>query len=201
MTDPIDDRRRFRELWKELVFARVAAGFVSGSAVALVVAPHYLVQRRAADALETVVVFTLFAVFVAAAPSGIAKRGAGSFVLVSAAVLAGVLCAYAGSWMAGRAGPGPVAVLASLGAAIGLSEGLAEKSIATTYCGLLGGTATGAILGLVVAAWAIVSAEGEFSLLGVGSAFAVLQVAIGLSLALGRWIRDRPRRKAGAAGD
>jgi len=56
--------------------------------------------------------------------------------------------------------------------------------MATTYVGLLGGGVLGIVCG------------GLYRAVTPIGAFVMLEVGIGLSLALGRWIRDLPKRKA-----
>jgi len=87
-------------------------------------------------------------------------------------------------------------------AAVGLVEGLYERSIATTYCGLLGGALSGAAGPILPR---VIGASGGDpigqALLAFLIGATVGNVGIGLSLALGRYIRDLPKRREKSDGE
>jgi len=182
----IDDRRRFRELWKELLLARFAAAAAAGLAYAII-------REGLGGAIGLGVLFLLLAL-----PSAAAKRGRWVLPAVAAAVMAGALSAYIGTTRLTRDFDELLVITATIGAAMGVVEGTFEKSVATIYAGLIGGALAGA------AAWVaddvIVSAvrahiEQQCGLVAV---FVTIHLGIALSLALGRWIRDWPKRSATA---
>jgi len=86
--------------------------------------------------------------------------------------------------------------------AVGLVEGIYERSIATIYCGLLGGAISGVagpILPHVVGASAGDPIGQALLAFPVGAT--VGNIGIGLSLALGRYIRDLPKRREKSDGE
>jgi len=98
------------------------------------------------------------------------------------------------------------AIFATAGAAVGTIEGMFERSIATTQSGLLGGAASGALAGLI---WSALITrfppaygggrsltETAVWLVSFAAAFVVTHLGIGSSLALGRYIRDWPKRSS-----
>ncbi len=213
MTDApqIDDCRRFKELWKELCLARV----ICGAAAALISAVIYWQLRwlpARLGAFGSWLPFILSCVFLAL-PSAAAKRGKLVIPLVSAAALGAHIVAYYGHMLAGitdaSTTPQGVVVeivalslvtnLAMIGAGIGVVEGQLERSLATTFAGLTGGILCGGLAGWL-RSW--IMRMPSFELQGfereVWSAVVLvlcLHVGIGLSLAVGRWIRDLPKGK------
>jgi len=106
MTDApqIDDRRRFKELWKELLFARFLVGLAAGGVILLLheaalglVVRYYGSRiypgslRDVAAAVKVVVPCAIIAIFspFAAAPSAVAKRGKRVLPLIALSVAVG----------------------------------------------------------------------------------------------------------------
>jgi len=198
---PIEDRRRFRELWKELVYARLLGGALAGSVNAAYIVcllqflPDYSLLRYLSS-----VGLCLFS----AMPSAVAKRGKVVLPLVAAAALFGLTAAQFGATGDPSHLRACVAVLASVAAAIGLAEGLLERSLATLLCGMIGGSLSG--YGVALCAFHYIGISGEWSelpanMLAHSVYNATLHLGISLSLALGRWTRDWPKRSAARAGD
>jgi len=180
----IDDRRRFRELWKELVFARLLAAGAAGLAMRAI---FELGPFITSGAFLLIVYAFLFA-----APSWVAKRG---WIVPVAVMLASAVTIYLTYILDTKILPGtdlfPMAVIAMAGAGLGVAEGQIEKSMATNYCGLLGGIASGALACRIIDPDDV--HDGWWFL---PAAFVMIHVGIGLSLALGRWMRDWPGRRA-----
>jgi len=181
----IDDNRRFRTLWRELVFARLLVTAAACGAFVAVYAT--LGDLTAFDRYVTVGLVSIFM----AAPSAAAKKGKRVVPLVAAAVALGIFPAILSRDPTSYKWVSAVAGFAAIGGAIGVVEGLFERALATTYCGLLGGSAAGALLGSLYD-WAKI----RQSFLAFMVLFATIHVGVGLSLALGRWIRDLPKRGA-----
>jgi len=213
MTDApqIDDRRRFKELWKELLFARFLVGLAAGGVILLLheaalglVVRYYGSRiypgslRDVAAAVKVVVPCAIIAIFspFAAAPSAVAKRGKRVLPLIALSVAVGQTIGTLASGWGSEAVPG--ALFGVVGAALGLAEGTLERSVAAIYSGLLGGALIGAILGMGHRAYLNSLAGTALGprLLAACLLLAALHVGIGLSLALGRWIRDLPKRKS-----
>ena len=178
----LDGRRRFKALWRELVYARFLTAGVAGLGM------WALGERSNLPGIVALVVYA--ALF--AAPSCVAKRG---WAVPVAVVLASGATIYL-AWvldtvMLPEAQLFPMAVFAMAGAGSGVAEGQLEKSIATTYCGLLGGSLSGAIASKILPETIL-----NESLCLLALVFVVIHLGIGLSLALGRYVRDLPRRKA-----
>ena len=199
----IDDRRRFRELWKELVFARVAPGPVQGCAMVGIV--YLLLEAAGRFGLACLPVLFIAWAGILAASSAVAKRGRFVFPRVAGGVLLSQVASVAGLFAVEASDEaGLVAVCAATAAAIGAIEGLLERSLATLYCGLLGGALVGALtpLALVQLLWGPSAVrELSFFFLFFACLVPICNVGIGLSLALGRWIRDLPKRKASGPPD
>jgi len=198
MTDHIDDRRRFKELWKELLIARLAVGILQGCAVGWIVV--WAADARLGVAFLAVVFVGCAGIL--AASSAVAKRGRAVFPLVAGGVLLSQATSIGGCIAAGAFAEALLlAVCGAVVAAIGTLEGLFERSLATVYCGLLGGAAVGALapVALMRLPWPDIFEVAEWrAVLTVVLFFACLvpicNVGIGLSLALGRLVRDLPRR-------
>ncbi len=193
MTDgpQIDDRRRFKELWKELC-VRAGAAMLAGLAAGVwieVVDSHLSHSYPLGNVLllATPVVFLPL-------PSCSVKKGLTVFPYSAAALLSGiVLLVLVGEL---RFFGGDLSLLVTLGTAIGVVEGLLERSLATLLAGMLGGAASGA---LACATWShdlsgIIGVSGHNIAIAM-MAVVIVHVTIGLSLALGRGIRDLPKRK------
>jgi len=198
---PIDDRRRFKELWKELVYARLLGGALAGSldAAYTVCLLQFLPDYSLLGYLSTVGLCVFLAM-----PSAVAKRGKVVLPLVAGAVLFGLTAARFGATGDSSHLRACVAILASVAAAMGLTEGLLERSLATLLCGMIGGSITGC--GVALWAFHYLGISGEWSgfpanMLAHSVYNATLHLGIGLSLALGRWIRDLPKRSAARPGD
>ena len=191
----MDDRRRFRELWKELLLAR-AAGSVVGTIVfflgfGLVV----FIWGRDPNA-KSVLALGIFAAVGLGIPSSIAKRGKTAGPLVALATFlagAGLVASFVAS---GTYWPDDIALPVTLGCTIGAVEGSLERSWASLLTGILGGTVSGLFFATYCPSYHHVDdIEVDFAFV------AILHLGIGLSLALGRWIRDWPKRPAARAGD
>ena len=200
-TPLIDDRRRFRELWKELLFARLC--------VSLLLSPVILSGIDMLSYFDSVasgygwraewwdwsVVIMLG--FTVGLPSLAAKKGGVVFPVVGF----GAILALSPAWVfqTTRSAPmlTPCVVLGLVGTGAGLVEGRLERSLATMWCGLLGGALSGILGGLIVSGGAVYS-DGQCrpGILSAGGPIA-LHLGIGFSLALGRWVRDWPRRGQG----
>ncbi len=216
MTDAtiVDDRRRFRELWKELA-ARTIAALLAGAAVLLLhdAAIHLVVEYYGSrlgplmwkdiEALRSTLGFVVPCILIAtmspvyALPSVVVKQGRTVFPVVALFVAAGLTVGtLAGVY--GRATL-PGSLLGVVGAALGLAEGMLERSTATIYSGLMGGAFMGALLGAGHRAYldSLAGQAATFAprLLASCLLLAGLHLSIGLSLALGRWIRDLPKRE------
>ncbi len=137
-TPPIDDRRRFKELWKELL-VRLAASVLAALGVVFAngpldngvswVAPIFYLVLSASIALP--------AVFV--------KRGAIVLPAVAGGIFAAiVLVDHYGQSLGIEYEQHELVIGGTIGAAIGVIEGILEKSVATTFAGLLGGSIAGA---------------------------------------------------------
>ncbi len=189
MTDTphIDDRRRFKELWQELLFARIlAAAAVGGFFQMMVAGPRlpYMFAQFVGVAL------------IAAAPSALASRSWAILLSASAVAYAGLIVVTFGS------DADQIATFATVGAAVGVVEGLADRSIATACTGLTGGALAWALGGLAsfqLHYWLVHLPDEKgwgASQMFPGMIVVVLgHLGIGLSLALGRYIRDLPKRK------
>jgi hypothetical protein len=192
---PLDDRRRFRSLWKELLFARALAAAIAGA--------HFeILMLMRLPGLSIQMDMPVFAFFVAL-PSAVAKRG----WKVLPITVALVTCAGAVVYVAlgyPHVGKGlsarllDRAILAAVFAAVGVAEGLLERSIATTWCGLFGGALSG-VASAECWFWGLNRWQPEFlsldpRVLFMAASLAIAHLGVGLSLALGRWIRDIPKR-------
>ena len=193
MTDApqIDDRRRFKRLWTVLVFARALAGLLAGVAAVLVIeALHRGLGRGFSSQLVGIVLLGLFF----ALPSLAAKRG---WLVVPAGIWAGAACGMLLLLVLHRMGVkntwGAWPALATVGAAIGVVEGILEKSLATIYAGLLGGSLAGAA---AAGCGDVLDAARWREPYIIPICFVLIHFGIGLSLALGRSIRDLPKRYA-----
>jgi len=210
----INDRRRFKELWRELV-ARSLCAFIVAWLPGLIfwAVVHVRLWAGAttggSNDLWRALSAMLFALSLAA-PSAVAKRGKGVFPLVLVAALVGYAAAWFGAELTGVTDthggvfvppivlthrPTLVETAATFCAAVGLVEGIYEGSVATALAGLFGGALTGAS---VVRGWAApywltgLLDDGNVRFVTI---VVLLHLGIGLSLALGRWIRDLPKRK------
>jgi hypothetical protein len=195
----LDDRRRLKSLWAELLFARIPAVFLaamlSGNADLLYLGWPNLMG-------------VAFFAFSAAIPSMVVKRG--WFVLPLAAAGA----AGAGLLVVAVHNVVPMdrdlqgrAVLVAVFAAVGVVEGQLERSIATTMCGLMGGALSGALANewwRWRPRWPWDSGPVRWSSIDdylyfyprIVMVLAIAHLGLGLSLALGRWVRDIPKRAA-----
>ena len=83
---------------------------------------------------------------------------------------------------------------------MGLGEGLHERSWATSLSGINGGALAGVLALLVLRS--IYLFENDLGGLAVelDVSLPILHLGIGLSLALGRYIRDLPKRRAARPG-
>ena len=204
MVEPrIDDRRRFSDLWKELVWARLLGPIVAGTLAGVALSVVMEIQRTGPWILFPIIFFSV------SMPSVAAKRGRAVGPAVSGAALVALAppLLLASGMQEAEWGP----VLGAVGgASIGVAEGLFERSIATITCGTMGGALSGWAAGWV--GWFL--AEGPLKI-GPGASplensgcfvglYLTGHLGIGLSLALGRWIRDWPKRRregeAGSAG-
>lgn len=209
----IDDRRRFRSLSAELVYARAAAAVLVSplliASVEFLEHPCFLRPRIIARLCAIAIIAVCMV-----APTVVARRGPRTPLVILGGGLVGL---PAVGFLMSAAGVQavyiPPALAITLGAIIGCAEGMAERSIATTYGGLLGGAA-GMYLGLTLGAAAscLLSLSvrtpwlGQQLELGVvrgcidepflvaSPTVVVTHLVLGLSLALGRRIRDLPKR-------
>jgi len=188
----VDDRRRFKELWKELLFARLLVGGACGAVGCVLI----VLLERYSPACSYAVVMLAFA-----APSAVALRGRASGPLVALAVgLSLGLMAVVGQHVA--FGRDETPLFATVVAAMGVTEGLRCRSLATVSAGIVGGAASG-VLGWRVGFWVGFHLLGESAFtwaLPGAAAVASVHLGLGVSLALGRWVRDLPKRKADPGG-
>jgi len=195
----IDDRRRFKALWKELVFARILAAGVAGLVLGCLpgnLGPWWLVA----------------AAVLMAAPSAIAKRGHIVLPAVAAAIGAATIAYVMVPEPVDETGMSDgyinieqeyATVLLIWAAAIGVVEGNLERSLATILSGTLGGMATGLVFLPATILWTrrFTGGSGPWPQWAASFAFyfalasVFTHLSIGLSLALGRWIRDLPKRE------
>ena len=188
---PLDDRRRFKSLWRELLYARVLAAMAAGALGETLITP-----------LDPPGLVNLVArSFFMALPSAVAKKGWKVLPLTAALTASAALVVYAvevcfevDSGLISRGYP--VAIFT----AVGVAEGLFERSIATTWCGMIGGALSGAVMDEWVN-WFQWHPLLEFlpfdrGVLPEASSSAIAYLGVGLSLALGRWVRDIPKRAA-----
>ncbi len=219
MTDApqIDDGRRFKELRYELLTARLAIPCVVG----YVIVNEYTIHLIGAGGF---VGGGALAAAALAAPSAVAKRGWYVFPIVAGAAFAAFLCAYFGAKLLGVSYDGSSQEAALLFflklicvpmvAAVGLAEGQLERSLATTFSGMLGGALSGGavaamIYGMIELGFRSVDGPSLLTVMVVviiiftlpALSCAVAHVGIGLSLALGRYLRDLPKRKAAVDSD
>jgi len=205
MTDApqIDDRRRFKELWKELLVARLVPPTLLVLFFCLwVIKAGGLRQTRTLTHPDIVVVSTALMV---SASLLLAKRGRNAAIFAGAYSVALVYVAYAdlGLWLNTFYSPAHkfAFLVAHVAMGAGYAEGALEGSIATRWSALIGSFASA----YAVALWAgkhgdgyiIPMIEGSFVIRLAICPFAV-QLGIALSLALGRLIRDLPKRKQDA---
>ena len=200
MTDAheIDDRRRLGDL-ADFILIRVLVTCVP----AFVVGP-ILWRARSITGMRrwqfTILAFLM--IIVLGVPSALSKRGARSWLAVFGASLLGAAAATIGGAAFGESDVGRLCIaLGAVGAALGTAEGLMERSIATTYAGLMGGLAAGSVAAALVRAmretlwyWRYPGDDWGLFWLVLSMAF-IIQFGVALSLALGRWIRDLPKRK------
>ncbi len=223
-TPQIDDRRRFKDTVRELLYARVMVGGLSGAvALALYVllaaalggvmwSSQWVIgnQNNKAAWLQFFLTWFLWGFnwtvipLALAAPTAVAKRGRMIFPLAVLVVLGSSIVALLPGYLVESEAMWGISTCLA-GAALGLTEGRLERSLATLYAGMLGGAATGAIVGQVymaeiTSAWGntldLTDALAFITLCAGGLMCMTLHLGIGLSLALGRWIRDLPKRKA-----
>ena len=197
---PIDDRRRFKQLWKELLLARV--GISAGLFPVMMFLLPMIAAALSAPGRDTagfLMILVQVLCSCLAMPSLATHRPGGiSGAVGMASYLAVIPAIYFSAtgagvhlelWM----------IFGIAGGTLGTIEGLCERAIATTCAGTLGGILTGAMAGRCAMAM-LPGGEPGPSLGAFGAAVVsapLLQVGIGLSLALGRWIRDWPKPKAG----
>jgi len=202
----IDDRRRFRELWKELVFARLLTPAACALAILMLGWTDRYAHRNALHSMAGFLahLYWPLVMVMLVAPSVVAKRGKTAAMTV--ALLAAVGCGVAHCVFVTLVWPHWHFInwLLLIGvpiAAVGLAEGWLERSVATTCCGLLGGALVGGVVGKLLRLYSYglagVTNTVFFAAVVVGSITA-LHLGIGLSLALGRWIRDLPKRDENA---
>jgi hypothetical protein len=155
--------------------------------------------------------------FVLAAPTAIARRGLGPYLLVAAVVSAGGIAAHMGAWLVDALPPASdriydkatiryITMMAGTSAAaIGVAEALYEKSAAATFCGLFGSILAGITTPLLLL-WPLKpgfindwnAAHAVLMTFVFGPS--ICNIGIGLSLALGRYIRDLPKKGGASAG-
>ena len=212
MTDPVDDRRRFRELWKEILFVRMAASLLTATVAFWVVAllvVNWVVYMD--DALQGIgapagaeCYFWSFVLVWASLPSALSTREKAVHWLLPGMTFVALAVAFAATITSTGEQPPPWILLGTLGAALGLGEGLLQRSVSTAYGGLLGGLLVGAATGYASAGVLCSTLTAPYRLaLDMAVAVAIfvsLQLGIGLSLALGRWLRDGPKKESEAAG-
>ncbi len=209
---PIDDRRRFKELWKELLFARMLGSAAAALPLAIggywsIAMLNYLLTAQ--ERIGYRVCGIAVSVVGLALPSCIARRGWRIGMMAAGSVAATILfCTGIKDLVPGVYDRAFIITLATAGAALGTVEGMHDGALDTLWCGLLGGAASGAlsagaltVLMLDFHNWLpgpgcyVASIVGW--LLNMWASAAVLHLGIGLSLALGRYIRDLPKLKAG----
>ena len=212
----IIDRRRFPDFRSELIYARILAASVAGAVAMLVTwlysAVFMAIAFRSMSGGPGPAMFLLLlpVVLVApaslAAPSSVAKRGRIVFLLTMLAIIGAHVATYLGIYFTGvqMTMRNQGALLGVTGAAIGVTEGIFEKSVATTYAGLLGGAfgsaITGMVLSKVIAPLLIGGGGGVFSGIVTIWFFTTVQyvgihLCVGVSLALGRRLRDLPQQR------
>ena len=210
MTDApqIDDRRRLGDL-ADFILIRVIVTCVTAS----VVGPIFLRVRHFHPMYPTrdwqfFTVLAFLMVLVLGIPSALSKKGARSWLVVFGMSLSGAGAAVIGGATFGESTWDPLCVaLGAVGAALGTAEGLLERSIATTYAGLIGGLLSGSAAAAVVPAMGLHywylwgKGDRQMGLFWVVLSMAfIIQFGVALSLALGRWIRDLPKRKQDEPG-
>jgi len=197
----IDDRRRFKELRGELLWCRALivpvefVGLIAALIFAAVVTDAGTCFNSMMSDLAFLITGTIACAPVLALPTLAAKRGSGPFLLAALAMAA---AGVAGTLGCRAVGADPDAWFLMMfgvsAAAAGLVEGIFERSVATTFCGMVGGAAGG------VAGPMVCRALMGGTYLDLGIILFVVgalsgNLAIGLSLALGRWMRDLPKKK------
>jgi len=184
----IDDCRRFKELWKELV-ARAVVALVGGLAASV------FFGLSANARIEAGFVGSL----VIAAPSLMVRRGWSVVAVPAATIITSTAIIRWGDSLLFPDAPDSWVVwstlyFATVWAAVGTVEGVLDGSIASIYSGLLAGPLLGVAshnTGLLLS-----GTEHGFHDTSFVCCAVVKHLGIGLSLALGRWIRDLPKRKA-----
>jgi len=193
----IDDRRRFKVLWKEMVFARIIpAALAAGPTV-----PALRLFGVYAGGPENHILASSILAGLIALPCVAAKRGKLVLPTTWAAVAAGMGLLILLEELSVSDVWTPMPAYATAAVALGVVEGILERSAATVYCGLMCGLLTGTLAGYV---WWPPFSGGWGDTAAFCFSAVMLHLGIGLSLALGRWIRDLPKRKAGvdpAAGE
>ena len=177
--DQVDDCRRYGKLWEELLWARLLIVPVQATVV-------WLMAQAVSGGNPVVIILIPPFLLALTASSALAKQGWRLPLFAAAAAFGG---GVVGTIVGGSAYPetGAMITVAGAGAGMGLVEGLAEKQRAIALSGALGGALSGALAFFV-----------PKSVLGVAylrldylvAAFAILNVGIALSLALGRYISD-----------
>jgi hypothetical protein len=181
-------QRRYAELWRELVFARLG--------VSLAV---FLFTLFSMDgifwSLRLVGGRWIFLGFIAALaltvslPSQAARRSWAVIPTVSCAVAVAIGIPWIVCILGLTETLPPRVILGAVGAGIGWAEGFIERSLATIHAGLMGGAVFGFMAGaLVERVWLHQIQELDDLAFPCAIAVCFIHVAVGLSLALGRWI-------------
>jgi len=192
MTDApqIDDRRRFKELWRELVVARVGVAGLAGALSAVIL---YYGEYGTSD-------FGLLLMFISLSlPSAAAKRGFIVLPMVCAAIAASFIAVFVVTFrpvgfIVPVFGPPVHIYVPVVAASTGLAECLLERPWYAGATAIVGGPmflAPGLAIGLL----AQLIVGQRVPVLFFMALMISCHVGIGLSLALGRWIRDLPKRR------
>ena len=184
---------RYRELWVEIVFARILAAAAAGALVSLVVKSVLGRWVPAAKVLGPVVLAAGLA-----APTAVAKRWKRAFPAAAGGALAAMIAVRVVYWAYAGATPPAWIFLAAAGAAVGLAEGAIDHSASEAYGGLVDGALGGVLAGLFV----LRAGDRLQSLSFVGqdvvyfaSAFVVIHLGVGLGLGFGRQLRALAAQK------
>jgi hypothetical protein len=184
-------RRRFKELWKEMLLGRILPGIAAG--LAFLYCAHCYGLR-----IESFWLVTALLV-----PSLLARRGWSSVPTMLAAAGVAFMAAWGSRWLLMFHTLDTWQVIGISAAAVGLAEGVIERSVAVAVLGMLGGFGAAALLAASLGgAWLAIpgAPEALSPLIEHAEAFGLYNFLMGASVAVGRHLAHL-RTPGGAYGD